>query len=126
MPWPIRFACSCSRERSANALRSMGEAEVNQLLTELEVITIDCQFCNQVYRFGSEDVDALFGDQSPDSPLTPLTRRQPGPCPRSERGLWPARQAAPIIELGGHTTALARGLLGVGERAETGQKALFK
>ncbi len=59
----IRFACSCSRERSANALRSIGETEVNQLLAEREVITIDCQFCNQVYRFGAKDVTELFTDQ---------------------------------------------------------------
>lgn len=59
----VHFACSCSRQRSANALVSMGENEVTQLIAENETITIDCQFCNQQYIFGPQDVTKLFSDQ---------------------------------------------------------------
>lgn len=60
-PRPLRFRCSCSRERSAAALVSLGQADAEQLLQEKggEVV-IDCQFCNQRYRFDAADVAQLF------------------------------------------------------------------
>jgi molecular chaperone Hsp33 len=61
---PVNFACSCSRERSANALRSLGRSDVEALIAERDIITIDCQFCGQVYTFTDEDVDEVFGDDS--------------------------------------------------------------
>ena len=61
-PAAVRFECSCSRDRSANALTSLGRAEVESLLAEQDVISIDCQFCNQTYAFGTQDLDSLFDD----------------------------------------------------------------
>jgi molecular chaperone Hsp33 len=62
----VTFACSCSRERSADALTSLGRDEVSTLLLEQGEITIDCQFCHQQYRFGTHDLTELFpaNDQS--------------------------------------------------------------
>lgn len=62
-PSAIRFECSCSRERSANALRSLGRAEVESLLAEQDLINIDCQFCNKSYNFGSLDLKELFDEK---------------------------------------------------------------
>jgi molecular chaperone Hsp33 len=60
-PRPVMFRCSCSRERSANALISLGEEDAAQLVTEQGgAITIDCQFCNQRYRFDAADIAQLF------------------------------------------------------------------
>ena len=59
---PLRFACHCSRERSAGALLSLGRDEVEQLLVEQGGIDIDCQFCNQHYHFDAADVRQLLGD----------------------------------------------------------------
>ncbi len=61
-PAQLRFACSCSRERSANALLSLGREEVEQLLVEQGSIDIDCQFCNRHYSFDTKDVRELLGD----------------------------------------------------------------
>ncbi len=61
-PSSLRFACSCSRERTGNALVSMGREEVEALLVEQGQIDVDCQFCNQHYHFEAADVRALFGD----------------------------------------------------------------
>ncbi|GLS25880.1 Hsp33 family molecular chaperone HslO [Marinibactrum halimedae] len=58
----IVFACSCSRDRSANALKSAGEEEVKAMLAESPVIQIDCQFCNQQYEFTEADLPDLFPD----------------------------------------------------------------
>ncbi|HEY0894430.1 MAG TPA: Hsp33 family molecular chaperone HslO [Cellvibrio sp.] len=60
-PKALRFACSCSRERSANALLAIGNEEVESLLIEKGSIDIDCQFCNQHYHFAAEEVRKLLG-----------------------------------------------------------------
>ena len=59
-PRPVSFACSCSRKRSESALIALGKEEIEQLLTEKGSIDIDCQFCNQHYHFGSEEVRKLL------------------------------------------------------------------
>lgn len=57
----IRFRCSCSRERSANALASLGQHDAEQLLQEQGgAITVDCQFCNDRYVFDAADIAQLF------------------------------------------------------------------
>ncbi len=63
-PSAVHFACSCSKERSANALVSLGREDVEALLAEQDAITIDCQFCNQAYVFGASDLDNIFGGQA--------------------------------------------------------------
>lgn len=60
-PTHVKFACSCSRERSESALLALGKAEVEELLVEKGSIDIDCQFCNQHYHFSPEDVRKLLG-----------------------------------------------------------------
>lgn len=61
-PSPLRFSCSCSRERTGNALISIGRDEVEKLLVENGSIDVDCQFCNQHYHFEAADIRELFGD----------------------------------------------------------------
>lgn len=56
----LRFACSCSRERSASALLSLGKEEVEELLVERGSIDIDCQFCNQHYHFPADEIRQLL------------------------------------------------------------------
>lgn len=60
-PRSLHFACSCSRERSASALISLGKDEVESLLVEKGSIEIDCQFCNQHYHFNAMEVRKLLG-----------------------------------------------------------------
>ncbi|MGI3129625.1 Hsp33 family molecular chaperone HslO [Halopseudomonas pachastrellae] len=58
---PARFECSCSAERSGNALVSLGRDDVLELLQEQGgEITVDCQFCNSRYRYDEAAVLALF------------------------------------------------------------------
>ncbi len=68
-PRALQFRCSCSRERSANALVSLGQDDAVELLDEHNGnVVIDCQFCNQRYSFDATDVAQLFaggGSQSP-------------------------------------------------------------
>lgn len=64
-PRPVTFGCSCSAERVARALLAIGEAETRSLLAEQGSITVNCEFCDTVYHFTSEDVNAVFGDDRP-------------------------------------------------------------
>ncbi|MDO6748008.1 Hsp33 family molecular chaperone HslO [Gilvimarinus sp. 1_MG-2023] len=63
-PAYLEFSCRCSRQRSEDALKSLGRDEVESLLVEQGAITIDCQFCNQVYSFPTADVRAMFGQDT--------------------------------------------------------------
>lgn len=66
---PLQFRCSCSRERSGNALVSLGLEDAQQLVIEHNgSIEIDCQFCNQRYLFDATDVAQLFSGGGVDSP----------------------------------------------------------
>lgn len=63
------FRCSCSRERSARALVSLGQEDAELLLAERNgVIEIDCQFCNSTYRFDAADVGQLFAGGGTEAP----------------------------------------------------------
>jgi len=58
---PVKFSCDCSRERSENALKSLGSDEINALIEEQEVVSIDCHFCFQRYEFDQQALKALLG-----------------------------------------------------------------
>jgi molecular chaperone Hsp33 len=60
-PKNLKFACSCSQERSEGALLSLGKDEVEALLIEKGSIDIDCQFCNRHYHFSADEVRKLIG-----------------------------------------------------------------
>jgi molecular chaperone Hsp33 len=66
---PLVFRCSCSRERSANALVSLGLEDAQQLVIEQNgTVEIDCQFCNERYLFDATDVVQLFAGGGVDTP----------------------------------------------------------
>ncbi len=60
---PVSFQCSCSSERSGQALVSLGRHDAFQLLEEQGgSVEVDCQFCNNRYRFGHAELESLFSD----------------------------------------------------------------
>lgn len=68
---PLRFACSCSRERVAAMLVSLGEGEALEA-AHSGVAEITCEFCNRRYRFDRVDLGVLFRPH----PVAPPKRRQ--------------------------------------------------
>lgn len=56
----VFFRCSCSRERVARMLVSLGEAEVRSMIDELTNIEVACEFCNHKYSFDAVDSEQLF------------------------------------------------------------------
>ncbi len=55
----LRFACSCSRERVAGMLQSLGEEEATAALNE-GVAEVRCEFCGQKYQFDTNQIRELF------------------------------------------------------------------
>ena len=64
-----RFACTCSRERVAAMLVSLGADEVESVIAERGSIEVGCDFCGQQYRFDAIDAAQLFtgADKQPPS-----------------------------------------------------------
>jgi len=59
----LRFACSCTFQRSANAIASMGREEAFNLLLEKQIIETGCEFCGQKYFFKEKDLLTIFGQE---------------------------------------------------------------
>ncbi|NHB56722.1 Hsp33 family molecular chaperone HslO [Acinetobacter shaoyimingii] len=57
----LKFGCTCSKERCANALIQIGEDAVRETLEVQNPITMDCQFCNTRYTFTAVEALGLFG-----------------------------------------------------------------
>ena len=61
----VEYRCTCSRERVAEALRSVGEAELRSMAAEGRDAEVSCQFCDKGYRSTPEDLTALAaGDKA--------------------------------------------------------------
>lgn len=58
---PLRFACSCSRERVSAMLESLGEDEARAAVEgNAGQAEIRCEFCGETYRYSAEEIMALF------------------------------------------------------------------
>lgn len=57
---PMTYSCSCSRERVVRALRVMGMDELNDLISERGMVSVDCEFCNEHYEFDAVDIEQIF------------------------------------------------------------------
>lgn len=56
----VDFACSCSVERVHNALRLVGEAELQPLIEEQGKIETQCEFCGKAYEVSAASFAELF------------------------------------------------------------------
>ncbi|QDH69293.1 Hsp33 family molecular chaperone HslO [Marilutibacter alkalisoli] len=56
---PLRFACSCSSDRVASMLVSLGEEEALAAAADGEA-HVRCEFCGREYRFGRDRIRELF------------------------------------------------------------------
>ncbi|MCG8709685.1 Hsp33 family molecular chaperone HslO [Brenneria sp. 4F2] len=67
-PQPVTFQCHCSRERCAQALMTLADQEINEMLEQDGEIDMHCDYCGNHYVFNAEDVLALK-PHSPDNQL---------------------------------------------------------
>lgn len=57
---PIKFQCDCSRERSEQALITLGKEEIKSLLQNEGQAVIDCHFCHETYVFDAFDLELIL------------------------------------------------------------------
>ncbi len=69
-PLTPSFACSCSRERVSNMIRSLGTEEVESILAERGDVEVGCDFCGEQYRYDAVDAAQIFTG-TPTSPPVP-------------------------------------------------------
>ena len=66
-----QFHCSCNREKVGNMLKMLGKVEVDEAITELGKLEIDCDFCGQHYEFDRVDCAQLFAVETSAEALLP-------------------------------------------------------
>ena len=54
------YKCNCTRERVESALISTGIDSLKEMAEDKEDIKVECHFCNKVYTFKKEDINALI------------------------------------------------------------------
>jgi molecular chaperone Hsp33 len=54
--FPIEYRCSCTRQRYANALRTLGREELTDMIAAGEDIECVCRFCKERYVFPVEQL----------------------------------------------------------------------
>ncbi len=52
----VSYKCYCSRERVTSVLISLGKEELTEIMEEGEAFPVECQFCDERYRFTPEDI----------------------------------------------------------------------
>lgn len=56
----VGYKCYCTRERVEQALISLGKEELAEIRDEGKPFPVECQFCDHVYQFTSEDIQSLL------------------------------------------------------------------
>lgn len=59
-PVTVTFSCTCSKERSAQAIRTVAKAEIDSIIAEQGKIEMGCEYCNSKYIFDDIDVEAIY------------------------------------------------------------------
>lgn len=67
----VYFECTCSRGKVGKMLVTLGQAELDDALSENPTVEIQCDFCNANYSFTRADCNELFSDDAVDSSDTP-------------------------------------------------------
>ena len=52
----VSYKCYCDRERVTSALISLGKKELSEIAAEGKEFPVECQFCDEIYRFTPEDI----------------------------------------------------------------------
>jgi molecular chaperone Hsp33 len=73
----VTFTCSCSKERSAKALRMLPAEDRLALIAEGEAV-VDCHFCHARYTFSHEELEALHQEALQDEAEANAEEQAPG------------------------------------------------
>ena len=56
---PLRYHCTCSRQRLEKALLAIGRADLQSIIDDGQGAELGCHFCRKTYRFTTEELQAL-------------------------------------------------------------------
>lgn len=56
----VEYKCYCTRDRVEAALISLGREELTDIMEKGETFPVECQFCDEIYRFTPEDIKNLL------------------------------------------------------------------
>jgi molecular chaperone Hsp33 len=65
-PRALRFACTCTSERSDNALRMLSRQELLEQVAAEGRIQVTCEFCGRLYAYDRTDIHLLFEPDPPE------------------------------------------------------------
>ncbi|MBW0433165.1 Hsp33 family molecular chaperone HslO [Leptospira yasudae] len=54
------FRCDCSENKIKELIQTLGKEEAMQIVEEVGMIEVTCEFCTSIYRFEREKVSELF------------------------------------------------------------------
>ena len=57
---PTEFYCSCSRDRMARALISIGAKELQNMIDDGKPVELKCHFCNSAYTFSTDELKEML------------------------------------------------------------------
>ena len=63
-PKEFVYRCSCSRERTAQALVSIGKEEVDSIIAEHGAVNVACEFCGAEYQFDASEANLLLSEDN--------------------------------------------------------------
>ncbi len=64
---PVEYRCTCSRQRLQEALRTIDNGELQEIIDDGEDIQVTCQFCDQVYTFTPGEVAQILAEKEENS-----------------------------------------------------------
>ncbi|KFC04737.1 Hsp33 family heat shock protein/chaperonin [Trabulsiella guamensis ATCC 49490] len=67
-PQGVEFKCTCSRERCADALKTLPEEEINSILADEGEIDMHCDYCGNHYVFNAMDIAEIRNNSAPADP----------------------------------------------------------
>ena len=67
-PQDVIFKCTCSRERCADALKTLPTEEVDSIIAEEGEIDMHCDYCGSHYVFNAMDIAEARNNASPADP----------------------------------------------------------
>ncbi|WP_066321824.1 Hsp33 family molecular chaperone HslO [Bacillus sp. FJAT-29814] len=56
---PVKFQCTCSKQRFADAIVGLGAQEITAMIEEDGKAEAHCHFCNEKYQFSKEELEEL-------------------------------------------------------------------
>lgn len=57
---PARFYCDCSKEKVSSAVASIGQKELEDIISEGNPIEVKCHFCNTAYNYTMDDLKLIL------------------------------------------------------------------